>query len=64
MAAERTDYTITLRRLADFSSDARRRQRRVRDLFIDREAFDAWAARYAQRLRAETQRRCRTRGSA
>jgi len=26
----------------------------VRDLFIDREAFDVWAARYAARLRAET----------
>jgi uncharacterized protein YdiU (UPF0061 family) len=25
----------------------------VRDLFIERDAFDAWSARYAQRLRAE-----------
>jgi uncharacterized protein YdiU (UPF0061 family) len=25
----------------------------VRDLFLDREAFDAWAGRYSERLRAE-----------
>jgi uncharacterized protein YdiU (UPF0061 family) len=25
----------------------------VRDLFLEREAFDAWAARYAERLRVE-----------
>jgi uncharacterized protein YdiU (UPF0061 family) len=53
MAAERTDYTITMRRLAEFSSAPDARNERVRDLFIDRAAFDAWAARYAQRLRDE-----------
>jgi uncharacterized protein YdiU (UPF0061 family) len=25
----------------------------LRDLFLDRDAFDAWAVRYAERLRAE-----------
>jgi serine/tyrosine/threonine adenylyltransferase len=53
MAAERTDYTITMRRLAEFSSAQGATNERVRDLFIDRAAFDAWAARYAQRLRQE-----------
>jgi uncharacterized protein YdiU (UPF0061 family) len=53
MAAERTDYTITMRRLANFSCDSAAANHGVRDLFIDRAAFDAWAARYAQRLRDE-----------
>jgi len=53
MAAERTDYTIALRRLAEFSCTDGAANDRVRDLFIDRAAFDAWAARYAQRLRDE-----------
>jgi len=53
MAAERTDYTIAMRRLGEFSTAAGAANERVRDLFIDRAAFDAWAARYAQRLRAE-----------
>lgn len=50
MAAERTDYTIAWRALSRFSAaDAGP----VRDLFIDRAAFDAWATRYAARLAAE-----------
>jgi uncharacterized protein YdiU (UPF0061 family) len=53
MAKERTDYTIAMRRLGEFSSADSAGNERVRDLFIDRAAFDAWAARYAQRLRAE-----------
>jgi uncharacterized protein YdiU (UPF0061 family) len=53
MAQERTDYTIAMRRLGEFSSADGAANERVRDLFIDRAAFDAWAARYAQRLRAE-----------
>jgi protein adenylyltransferase len=53
MAEDRADYTITFRRLADFRSDAGARNDALRDLFLDREAFDAWAARYAERLRAE-----------
>jgi len=50
MAAERTDYTIAWRRLADFRAAD---PGPVRDLFLDRAAFDAWAARYAARLAAE-----------
>jgi uncharacterized protein YdiU (UPF0061 family) len=44
MAAEKTDFTIGFRRLAGATA---------RDLFIDREAFDAWSARHARRLAAE-----------
>jgi uncharacterized protein YdiU (UPF0061 family) len=63
MAQERTDFTIALRRLGEFSCIEGAPNDRVRDLFIDRAAFDRWAARYAQRLRAEgspdAQRRAR-----
>jgi len=51
MAAGHADFTITFRRLAGFSAGADNSA--LRDLFIDREAFDAWAARYAARLQAE-----------
>ena len=53
MAADRTDFTIAFRRLAGFSTAAGEPNDAVRDLFVDREAFDAWALRYAERLRAE-----------
>lgn len=53
MAADRADFTITFRRLAGFSSAEGARNDALRDLFIDREAFDAWAKTYAERLRAE-----------
>jgi uncharacterized protein YdiU (UPF0061 family) len=52
MAADRCDFTITFRRLASFAPDSPNPS--VRDLFIDREAFDAWAARYAARLKRES----------
>ena len=55
MAADRADFTITFRRLGRFDP-RRRRNEPVRDLFIDREAFDAWAARYRARLRRREQR--------
>jgi uncharacterized protein YdiU (UPF0061 family) len=53
MATDRCDFTITFRRLAAFSSEPEVASPGVRDLFIDREAFDAWADRYAARLRRE-----------
>ena len=53
MAADRADFTITFRRLAQFNTAPGADNAIVRDLFIDREAFDAWAARYAERLRRE-----------
>ena len=53
MAADRADFSITWRRLSTFSTAGDADKQTVRDLFIDREAFDAWAARYTARLRAE-----------
>jgi len=53
MADQRTDFTITFRRLCDFDSADGALNAPVRDLFLDRPAFDAWAQRYAQRLRRE-----------
>jgi uncharacterized protein YdiU (UPF0061 family) len=53
MAADRADFTITFRRLAQFRSAEGARNDAVRDLFLDRDAFDAWAAQYAARLRGE-----------
>ena len=53
MAADRSDFTIVFRRLAGFDSRPQAGNEALRDLFIDREAFDAWAQRYGERLRAE-----------
>jgi serine/tyrosine/threonine adenylyltransferase len=52
MADSRADFTITFRRLAGFVPGAANEP--LRDLFLDRAAFDAWAQRYAGRLRAES----------
>jgi uncharacterized protein YdiU (UPF0061 family) len=53
MAQDHTDFTITFRRLSGFGSAEAEVNAPLRDLFIDRAAFDAWAARYRQRLQAE-----------
>jgi uncharacterized protein YdiU (UPF0061 family) len=53
MAADRSDYTITWRALARFDSRTGAANEAVRGHFIDRPAFDAWALRYGERLRAE-----------
>jgi uncharacterized protein YdiU (UPF0061 family) len=45
------DYTIFFRRLCDFSTQATNAS--IRDLFIDRESFDQWAAQYRSRLQQE-----------
>jgi len=45
------DYTIFFRRLNRFTPD--NQNAAVRDLFLDRAAFDAWAALYGARLRQE-----------
>ena len=50
MAADRADLTITMRRLCDFDSTPGAANDSIRDLFIDRPAFDAWATRYGERL--------------
>ncbi len=53
MAADKADFTITFRRLGGFGSAPAADNSAVRDMFIDRDAFDAWALRYAGRLRLE-----------
>ncbi|MDN3922872.1 protein adenylyltransferase SelO [Roseateles violae] len=49
LAAGRSDFTIAHRRLAEFGAAPEP----LRDLFLDRAAFDAWAERYRARLAAE-----------
>lgn len=49
LAQNHVDYTIFLRRLCDFDS-GENASNTLRDLFLDRAAFDAWAARYAAAL--------------
>jgi uncharacterized protein YdiU (UPF0061 family) len=53
MAKDKADFSITWRRLARFDSAAGADNALVRDVFIDRAAFDAWASRYAARLQQE-----------
>ena len=56
MAKNHADFTLTFHRLAGLRSDAPLANdgvEPVRDLFLDRDAFDAWAERYAERLQAE-----------
>ena len=51
--SNRTDWTRFWRRLALLRRDASADDAAVRDLVIDRGAFDAWAARYRTRLEQE-----------
>jgi len=51
LAQNHVDYTIFFRRLCGFDSTAASFNAPLRDLFLDRTAFDAWAARYAAALR-------------
>jgi len=53
MQKNRSDYTRTFRALAGFGSHAGAKNTALRDSFIERDAFDAWAQRYAARLRQE-----------
>ncbi len=53
MAADHADFSITFRRLAQFESAEGADNAVVRDMFLDRPAFDAWSQTYAARLRAE-----------
>lgn len=53
MASDRSDFTITFRRLCDFDSRPGALNAPLRDLFLDREGFDGWATRYATRLANE-----------
>lgn len=53
MARERSDYTRTFRLLSD--TNVQSAESPLRDLFIDRAAFDAWFSDYRTRLAQETQ---------
>ena len=53
MAADHVDFTIVWRSLSGFSTAAGADQSAVRDYFVDRTSFDAWAERYAERLTSE-----------
>ncbi len=56
MSAGNVDFTIAFRRLAQYQMGCEPdapANAHVRDLFLDRQAFDAWGRRYAQRLQAE-----------
>ena len=50
---KQADYTGFFRALADFDRHEPSANTRLRELFIDRPAFDAWAQRYRQRLACE-----------
>jgi uncharacterized protein YdiU (UPF0061 family) len=58
MQASHVDFTLLFRRLGDLqveapASEAAPGDASLRDLFIDRAAFDEWALRYRARLRLE-----------
>jgi uncharacterized protein YdiU (UPF0061 family) len=54
MHANRADFTLTFRNLARMSKHDASGDAPVRDLFLDRAAFDAWANDYRARLSEET----------
>jgi uncharacterized protein YdiU (UPF0061 family) len=53
MHANRADFTLAFRRLADVSKHDASEDAPVRDLFLDRDAFDRWAVDYRARLAAD-----------
>jgi len=53
MQANHVDFTLFFRRLGELRLDQPEHDAPLRDLFLDRAAFDAWAVEYRQRLRAE-----------
>ncbi|OWQ93397.1 hypothetical protein CDN99_02645 [Roseateles aquatilis] len=66
LALHHTDYTIAHRRLAAFDPEQPPEaptHAPLRDLFVDRDAFDAWAHRYAGRLKREPSDACATRAA-
>ena len=54
MQANHVDFTQFFRKLGTLEAAAPQHDSAVRDLFIDREAFDGWAVMYRARLRQET----------
>jgi uncharacterized protein YdiU (UPF0061 family) len=56
MQQSHVDYTNCFRALSSFQSRSESWNEPLRDFFLDREAFDQWACRYANRLRDEGSR--------
>lgn len=53
MQNNHVDFTLFFRRLGNLRLEDTAADEPLRDLFIDRSAFDAWAVQYRQRLRQE-----------
>jgi uncharacterized protein YdiU (UPF0061 family) len=53
LQANHADFTLFFRKLSGLQAGSNAGDEPLRDLFIDRAAFDAWAVRYRERLRAE-----------
>ncbi|MTV55967.1 YdiU family protein [Massilia buxea] len=53
LQANHADFTLFFRRLSSLQAGSNAGDEPLRDLFIDRPAFDAWADQYRQRLRLE-----------
>ncbi|MET0962815.1 MAG: protein adenylyltransferase SelO [Noviherbaspirillum sp.] len=53
MQASHVDFTLFFRRLGELRIDEPLSDAPIRDLFIDRDAFDAWAVQYRARLLQE-----------
>jgi uncharacterized protein YdiU (UPF0061 family) len=53
MQNNHVDFTLFFRRLGDLQVESTAGDEALRDLFIDRPAFDAWAVQYRARLRQE-----------
>ena len=53
MHKNHVDYTIFFRRLGNFTQDAAASNAPLRDMFVDRAAFDEWSERYKARLTAQ-----------
>ena len=54
LAANRVDYTLFFRTLGKLKLASPQDDHQLRDMFLDREAFDRWADSYRQRLNAES----------
>lgn len=53
MQQSQVDYTIFFRKLSDLKMEDFESNQSIRDLFIDRLAFDDWSVQYRRRLRLE-----------
>jgi serine/tyrosine/threonine adenylyltransferase len=63
MQANHVDFTLFFRRLGEFQVENQSADEPLRDLFIDRPAFDAWAVQYRDRLRQENSMDAERRGT-